>query len=75
MNRLKTSVDAFGRTLAIKIPAKTVVKFRSSQGRKGRGFGGKEVVKELYPGEPKRLVLRRPIAGSHLHSRKRPVMN
>jgi len=32
------------------------------------GFGGKEVVKEFYLGEPKRLVLRRPIAGSHLHS-------
>src|SRR5271165_7272180 len=38
------------------------------QGRKGRGFRGKEVVKESYPGEPKRLVLRSPIAGSHLHS-------
>src|SRR5271165_5143830 len=38
------------------------------QGRKGRGFGGKEVVKEFYPGEPELLVLRRPIVGSHLHS-------
>jgi hypothetical protein len=26
-------------------------------GRKGRGFGGKEVVKELYPGKPKHFVL------------------
>jgi DNA-binding protein HU-beta len=31
----------------IKIPAKTVVKFRVAKAAKGRGFGGKEVVKEL----------------------------
>jgi len=44
------------------------------QGCKGRGFGGKEVVKEFYPGEPKRLVLRRPIAGSHLHALVRSAL-
>jgi DNA-binding protein HU-beta len=52
----------------IKIPTKTVVKFRVAKAAKDAVFGGKEVVKELYPGEPKRLVLRRPITGSHLHS-------
>jgi hypothetical protein len=41
----------------IKIPAKTLVKNSRCQGRKGRGFGGKKVVKELYPGKPKHFVL------------------
>ena len=40
----------------IKIPAKTVVKFRVAKAAKGRGFGGKEVVKELCPAKPKHLV-------------------
>src|SRR6202048_2255206 len=38
----------------IKIPAKTVVKFRVAKAAKDAGFGDKEVIKELYHGEPKR---------------------
>ena len=52
----------------IKIPAKTVVKFRVAKAAKDAVLGVKEVVKEFYPEEPKRLIVRRPISGSHLHS-------
>jgi hypothetical protein len=48
----------------IKIPAKTVVKFRVAKAVKDRVLGGKEVVRNFSQESRKRLVLPRPIAGS-----------